>query len=574
MKGLHLLIITVIIILLISLLFFFRFKEPYEHTPSTHDTGNLISLTYFNKTFPTCNCSSSSLDSVIVCETLKSVPATPFFYFDNLPKNFYKNGWYFGNSNFSDSPHNIICKTKQSYNILKPKFPNKNIIYTGFTSIDKYNPSIPKNYKKFIHIAGNSASKETLPIFQAWKKHPEWPEILFIWNPVNELIISKLQIIKPCHNIKIIDKYLPHNELDSLMNQYGTHICPSEYTTFGHTINEARSTKATILYSDIPGLNELFPGTPGTCGIPIKAHNSDTIYTTTPEDIEAAVSVCLSMSESELANIGEIARDNFLAGDEQFRKSLVSQVTGFKQIPHTVQFIWISPNTPYEDVDIPEKFQQYIDSWNQNNNSSFTYNLWSGKQILSLISTNFPEFLEFYKNISTISSKCEFSKICILYKHGGVYSDLDFFCKKDISPLLQGESFCMMEDQEYIGNPTEKIILTNFLASYPENPFLYKYISFLTSKNHKDISTFSGPIGLYNYFKSSDDTFLVSNTCLVAPIISTHTHIQKIYRGSSTNESSESSTQKILEDDGFNHDDMPNKDTLSLGTNSEQDTHP
>jgi hypothetical protein len=139
----------------------------------------------------------------------------------------------------------------------------------------------------------------------------------------------------------------------------------------------------------------------------------------------------------------------------------------------------------------------------------------------------------------------------------------------------------MMEDQEYIGNPTEKIILTNFLASYPENPFLYKYISFLTSKNHKDISTFSGPIGLYNYFKSSQDTFLVANNCLVAPIISTYTQIPKICQDSSTNESSESSIQKIhrkekktLGDDNGSNDDSSKHDSHSLETNSVQDTHP
>jgi mannosyltransferase OCH1-like enzyme len=475
------------------------------------------------------------VDSVIVCETVKNITATPFFYFENLPENFYKNGWFFVNLDYTDfknfnqkSTSTILCKTKHTYDILNNKFPSKNIIYTGFTSLDKYNPNIQKNYRKFIHVAGKSPSKGTIPIINAWKKHPEWPELLFIWRPDDNRSRDKYQNIKPTNNIKIINKYLPISELDYYMNEYGIHICASEYEGFGHYINEARSTKAVVLYSDAMGINEFFTD---NNGIPIKTQKSEIIntlcptYQTTPEYIEKAVLQALNMNDSELIHMGEVARINFLYNDQKFKTNLKTLIKGSKKIPKIVHFIWISSNSPYEDIYIPDKYKYFLESWSYNNNESFEYNLWSGKQILSLITKNFPQFTELYKNISNLSSKCEFAKLCILYTYGGVYSDLNFFCKKDISPLLETESFSILDEQEYIGNSPKKIILTNFLATYPRNDFFYNYIVFLSSKNPKNMSDFTGPIGFYEYFKSSPDQLFTGNTCVTFPIISTTTDI-------------------------------------------------
>jgi len=124
------------------------------------------------------------MDANIVNSILKDIPATPLFYYETCPDDFYKCGYMFPNldiTNFDDElPHTLLCKTKQTYNILKEKFPDKVVIYTGFTSNDKYDPKINKDYNKFIHIAGKSPYKGTIGLLQTWCKNPQLPNLTII----------------------------------------------------------------------------------------------------------------------------------------------------------------------------------------------------------------------------------------------------------------------------------------------------------------------------------------------------------------------------------------------------------
>jgi hypothetical protein len=523
MKFWHLLVLVVIIISLIFILSIQPDSEQFK--TNTHDiktSRDEIATTYFKDTFSVChdvpisNSYGILVDSLIVCSNTKNIPATPYFYFEKLPDKFYKNAWYFINldvtdfSEFQNSPHNIICKTQQSYNILSRKFPDKNIIYTGFTSIDRFDPEIKKDYTRFIHVAGKSPWKGTINIINTWKLHPEWPELLLIWRndsmaaPINEQDIFKIK------NIKLINGYLSDKKLDQLINLYGLHICASEHEGFGHYINEARSVKAVVIYSDAQSMNEFFNE---KIGIPIKTTEKGSmnnglcpIYETSVINIENAIKIAIKTNISDLQKMGHQARVQFLKDKEKFRTTIKNKIIGSRKIPHTVHFIWISHKSPYEDTKIPERYTKFINSWNYNNNT-FKYNFWSGKNILNLIQNNFEEFLDFYKNLQTITSKCDFAKLCILYAHGGVCTDLSIICKKDIIPLLETDSYCIIED---IGNNL-KSISTNFIATCPQHEFIYNSLSIISSKNpEKELKI---PIELYNYFSITKYSFLVGSNC-------------------------------------------------------------
>jgi hypothetical protein len=325
------------IIIFVCTVLFFVFYKKLKYENYNKDVLNYrsnISMNYFGKVFEKCKAISNDyshgllIDALIICKYTEHLEDTPFFYFEYLPSDFYKDSWYFVNldytdfSTISDSPNTIVCKTRQTYDILYKKFPNKNVIYTGFTSIDKYIPEINRNYRKFIHIAGKSPWKGTDSIINAWKNHPEWTELLVIYNDKNKQI-------KGANNIKIISKHLPDKELNKLMNEYGIHICASEHEGFGHYINEARSVKAVVLFTDAPPMNEFFNN---NSGIPIKAYYSGIYnnicpsYKTTTKDIENAVSKVLSMKESELVKMGEQARINFLENDFNFKKLLEKNI--------------------------------------------------------------------------------------------------------------------------------------------------------------------------------------------------------------------------------------------------------
>jgi len=591
MKLWHLLIIlTIIIVLIIVLIFSFKQpSEPYKkYTDEITSKREEIARNYYNDSFPLCHdipiSTSYGLlaDSLIVCSTTKNIPATPFFYFEKIPTKFYKNAWYFVNlditdfTNFDNTPHNIVCKTKQAYNILTPKFPNKNIIYTGFTSIDRFNPAIKKDYTKFIHVAGKSPWKGTLPIIKAWQRHPEWPQLTLVWRYDSFGVQLDPTEISKITNIKFMNGFLTDQKLDELVNSCGIHICPSEHEGFGHYINEARAVKAVILYSDAPCMNEFFTN---NTGIPIKTHQKGFInnicpnYETTTTDIEEAVSKAINTDISTLKKIGEQAREQFIKDGSQFKKTLINNIQNNKRIPHTVHFVWISKSLPYENSPIPERYKKFINSWNYNNNT-FTYNFWSGKNILNLITNNFPEFLDFYKDLETINAKCDFAKLCILYSQGGVCSDLSIVCKKDITPLLQTDSYCIIENSKFIS--------TNFIATSKENTFIYSSLHSILQKNPKEL--FDIPTELYNHFTSTKYPFLVGKNCHSDSTCENTTtldnFISKKYMIDEQDDLSYKTTSKIRtskanSDDDEDEDDFTSaqQDTSITYNNSERDTH-
>ena len=596
MKLWHLLIIlTIIILLIILLIFCFRqLSEPYKkYTDEITSKRDEIARNYYNDSFPLCHdipiSTSYGLlaDSLIVCSTTKNIPATPFFYFEKVPTKFYKNAWYFVNlditdfTDFDKTPHNIVCKTKQAYDILTPKFPNKNIMYTGFTSIDRFNPAIKKDYTKFIHVAGKSPWKGTLSIIKAWQRHPEWPQLTLVWRYDSFGVQLDPTEISKITNIKFMNGFLTDQKLDEIVNSCGIHICPSEHEGFGHYINEARAVKAVVLYSDAPCMNEFFTN---NTGIPIKTHQKGFInnicpnYETTTTDIEDAVSKAINTDIATLKKIGEEAREQFIKDGSKFKKTLINNIQNTKRIPHTVHFVWISKSLPYENSPIPERYKKFTNSWNYNN-KTFTYNFWSGKTILNLITNNFPEFLQFYKDLETIDTKCDFAKLCILYSQGGVCSDLSIVCKKDITPLLQTDSYCIIENSKFIS--------TNFIASSKENTFIYSSLNSILQKNPKELLDI--PTELYKHFTSTKYPFLVGKNCFSQSTCENTTtldnFISKKYMIDEQEDLSYKSTSKIRtskansdddEDDDEDAINIPQDTTYNksdIDSNRDSDTH-
>lgn len=330
--------------LLIFIILLYR-NKPLKCVHKKEDidkTRTEIGEYYFDNTFRGCNDVSVKnsygllADAMIVCAATKNLPVTPYFYFEVVPEDFNKSGWLFVNLDITDfqnfeetSPQNIICKTRQAYSILQNKYPSKNVLYTGFSSLDKYIPSIQKKYRKYLHLAGKSPYKGTINVINAWKNHPEWPELLLICRTDKYGIGSLSEEDKKTidsKNISIIDKYLSENDLTKIMNECGIHICPSEHEGFGHYINEAKGVKSVVLYSDAPSMNEFFIDI--KCGIPIKTYYNGLYKNVCPQyktfvmDIEEAVEESLFMSEKELEEMGQEARHDFLNNDMKFKVTI------------------------------------------------------------------------------------------------------------------------------------------------------------------------------------------------------------------------------------------------------------
>lgn len=513
----------------------------------------LLSRQYFDldQRKNTCNTYTLStsigllFDEIIVCNILKELKATPYFYFELFNNRSTMNDWIFVNldcTNFNDfknknSPNNILCKTKETYNILSYIMPNNNLIYTGFTSIDKFVPTIKKDYKKILHIAGKSPNKGTNYLVNAWTQNPSWPILTIICNNKYGVVDGIKKILNNNENIQVIDNFMEENEIIKYINEYGIHICTSEFEGFGHTSNEARSVEAVVLYTDSPLFRDRF--TNNIDGFSIECKQNGFINTICPRYIPTyngivnTVNKVINMSEEELHIIGKQARQNFLKDDINFKNKLVSVIRGTEKIPYIIHYMWISKEDPFENVQIPEKCNKYLQTWLENN-KNFKFVYWSGKDILDLIGNYFPQYLNFYIELEPNICKCDFVRFVVVAVYGGMYIDLDFYCRRNISDLLTGDSYFLYEPEDK-HNTKQQHICNGIFAAAKNNTFVLGWIEqMIINKNDSNVMTKTGPIGLYKYYENNKNRVLFGDTCDILSIIDNN-QISKECRGKYNN---------------------------------------
>jgi mannosyltransferase OCH1-like enzyme len=109
-------------------------------------------------------------------------------------------------------------------------------------------------------------------------------------------------------------------------------------------------------------------------------------------------------------------------------------------------------------------------SWKENfPESEYTHILWNDENdIDNLIEEHYPDLFDFYNNLPFHLLKIDFAKICILYKHGGIYSDMDIFCYSDFYNELSEDTYIL---QSTCG---KEIVQNSLMVSSPKNNF-FKY---------------------------------------------------------------------------------------------------
>lgn len=474
------------------------------------------------------------LDSIIVCNKTKNLPAKPNFIFEDFDNDAYPNEFIFVNLDTSfinklydeDAPHYVLCKTKQAYNILKPLLSSKEVTYVGFTSFDRFKENFTMDYTKFIHICGKSPFKGTLPLVKAWIKNPEFPMLKLVCNTGYEKYKALMEKAN-CTNIELVHTFLDENQISELYNTYGIHMCPSIHEGWGHYIAEAKSCKALVMYTDAPSMNETFED--GVDGIAIPC-NQDTdensnngicpLYRVKVEEIETAVNRLLQIPVEKRKEMGEVARTKFLKNDTEFQGRLINYIKGPKRIPKNIHRVWIDKNDPHVNSVLPERYNKYITIWKEYNND-FTHKLWSGRQIIELIKQHFPEYVQFYMNLTPFIKKCDFARFVIVYVYGGFYCDIDFYCKRNISYLTEGgPNYFIREPKEHYIEDSE-LLCNGFFGACQKDEFVLGWIKNMVENYEvRDVLRHTGPIGFDNYSKITKEKMLLGNTCDVLSVIS------------------------------------------------------
>lgn len=228
------------------------------------------------------------------------------------------------------------CRLSQqvytSWNFLKNAVLPKQTVL-GFTSRDLYQPQVHKEWKtKFLHLYGTSPAKGTTDLIQLWLKHPEWPTLQLVGTSAG------MMQAQPAPNIQF-RPHLEEKEHKEWMNMHGIHICPSAAEGWGHYIVEAMSCASVVLTTDAAPMNEhIVHGETGFL-LPLKmaypyrdyartvihddrGNNYARWNTVSPEGVEQTITHILSLSETELAAIGQRARQWYLNNHRAFVEKL------------------------------------------------------------------------------------------------------------------------------------------------------------------------------------------------------------------------------------------------------------
>ena len=124
--------------------------------------------------------------------------------------------------------------------------------------------------------------------------------------------------------------------------------------------------------------------------------------------------------------------------------------------------------------------------------------LWNDdKNIDSIVSKNYPQYFNFYKNLPYHIMKIDFARLCILHSYGGIYADMDMFCYKNFYDELDSNvniiesissdervqnslmasvpnhrflqmciDLCKITDQDIIYSPCKEVLIKKVLGPY------------------------------------------------------------------------------------------------------------
>lgn len=175
----------------------------------------------------------------------------------------------------------------------------------GFTSNDRQR-NVPKDWNRFLHLAGGSIHKGTDSILSLWQKHPEWPELVLIQK-------ADMAPRDVPANVTLITKHLSDDDLAKLQNTCGMHLCPSRCEGWGHHIVEGMSCGALILTTNAPPMNQHITDDLGVLVNyeTTEPRNIGTDYHVTEKALEAQIIRMIDMPDADKIRMGLAARAKY-----------------------------------------------------------------------------------------------------------------------------------------------------------------------------------------------------------------------------------------------------------------------
>ncbi len=227
--------------------------------------------------------------------------------------------WYLGSLSAPKGVDLILCRTKEVERIYQGlNLPTYDL---GFTSLDHYDERLDKDFSTLIHIGGiGTLNKGTLGIVDLWRTNHDLPLLHLV---TSDPTVSQIKNISKSPNIIFYPDYLPDEELIYQSNACGVHLCVSSTEGFGHCLAEAMSTKAVVITTDAPPMNEFIKDK--RCLVKYSHTTKQklaTKYHFDPEELKQTVKALMKLPKEELKKIGEKNRKEYLLQKQRFKEQI------------------------------------------------------------------------------------------------------------------------------------------------------------------------------------------------------------------------------------------------------------
>lgn len=189
--------------------------------------------------------------------------------------------------------------------------------FLGFTTEDRFDPSVEKDWLACLHVAGRSTMKGTEDLVTLWWRHPDWPVLTIVQDP------SRPAIDVPS-NVNLVQRFLPPQGLRELQNRSGIHLCPSRSEGWGHYMSEAMSCASVVITTDAPPMNEIVDAGSAVM-VPYtrtEPRHLGHCYYVDVDLLEQAIAGVLAMGQNERLLVGKSARQRFEENDRRFRDNV------------------------------------------------------------------------------------------------------------------------------------------------------------------------------------------------------------------------------------------------------------
>ncbi len=213
----------------------------------------------------------------------------------------------------------VLCKTRHAERIFQAL--GAKAAFVSFTSVDRFQASIGRDGRAFLHVAGRSRQKGTATLVALWQRHPEWPRLTVVQHP---------EYSQPVHaeNIDLRAEVVDDATLQALQNRHGVHLCPSETEGFGHYLVEALSCGALVVTTDAPPMNEQVTRQRGLLAAwaTTQLQRLATNYYVDPAALKEQIETAIHMPACQRDLLCGNARSWYEVNDQFFRAQLVARL--------------------------------------------------------------------------------------------------------------------------------------------------------------------------------------------------------------------------------------------------------